>query len=507
MIAFLLAAAGGLAIAAAGAPREWPATAWLGMPLLLLAVERTGGGRGARPFRPSPRPRRAFFCGLLFGTVANAIALGWVVQLLEVFASFPTIASVPTALLLWVAQALAFAFAAAGAAVLIREGAPGWLVVPACVIVASTLTPALFPWRIAGTQIPWTAFVQIAELGGEPLVDLALAVGSCGLLEAIRTDVRRRAPLFAGALAVVLPLGWGAIRLPMVRAEREEARLLRVGVVQPNIGIFAKHDPDRWPDHLQLLRRMTADLEDRGAGVVVWPETAYPFPWPRRRRADMAGELAVRSEGVRGPVLFGAITRTDYMHRWNSAIALEADGSVVGIADKVELLAFGEYVPFWHWLPPLQKAFRTPGLTPGDEPRILELAGAKIAVLNCYEDVLPRFARMVARRDPDLLVNVTNDAWFGDTAEPHLHHHVARMRAIETRRDLVRAVNTGVSAHVLATGEDAVRTPTWERRSFIAEARLLDGTTLWVVLGDFVTPVCQAWLIALVILARLRRRR
>jgi apolipoprotein N-acyltransferase len=112
----------------------------------------------------------------------------------------------------------------------------------------------------------------------------------------------------------------------------------------------------------------------------------------------------------------------------------------------------------------------------------------------------------VAQGEPDVLVNVTNDAWFGDTAEPHLHHQVARMRAIETRRDLVRAVNTGVSGHVSAAGEDVQRTETWVRTSFIAEARLLRGRTLWVILGDWVTALCAGAMLGWLLAAWQRRR-
>ncbi len=316
-----------------------------------------------------------------------------------------------------------------------------------------------------------------------------------------------RAPLVVGLLALVVPFAYGGVRIAQLEAAREAAPPVRVGVVQPNIGIFEKHDPSLRRGHLALLRRMTGRLERDGAELVVWPETAYPYFVSREPTAQGDGFVAARGTEIKGPLLVGAIT-TDGEARFNSAIGVDADGRIAGIADKVELLAFGEYVPLWDWLPPLRTYFPSRGITPGTAPRVLTVAGRRVAVLNCYEDVLPGYARQLAAfaPAPDFFVNVTNDAWFGDTAEPHLHNHVARLRAIETRRDLVRAVNTGVSAHISATGEALVRTQTFIQTSFVADVRVLDGATPYTRFGDLLTPCGCALLLALAVRAALERR-
>jgi apolipoprotein N-acyltransferase len=165
-------------------------------------------------------------------------------------------------------------------------------------------------------------------------------------------------------------------------------------------------------------------------------------------------------------------------------------------------------VPFWDLLPPLREFFPHRGITPGDAPRMLTIDGHRIAVLNCYEDVLPNYARQLAAFEPapEFFVNVTNDAWFGDTAEPLLHNHVARVRAIETRRDLVRAVNTGVSAHISASGAELVHTQTFIQTSFITPVRTLDGTTPYSRFGDLTTPFCLALLLVWTLRVGLARR-
>jgi apolipoprotein N-acyltransferase len=444
-----------------------------------------------------PSPWRAAKLGLTCGFVCNAIALYWVVGLLRRFASFPLAAAVPTAMLLWLAQGLILALAAAGAVALARRGAPLWLALPACLTVSYSLMPAVFPWRPAATQLPWLAWVQVAELGGEPLLDLLWALAGCSALQAVQHTRRRTAAALVAAGALLVPALYGTVRLPQVHELRGKAPSLAVGVVQPNIGIFEKHDPRLRESHLRRLRHMTRDLEAQGADLVVWPETAYPYRLHRDRRHAPAGYRALRTQGVDGPLLFGALTVRGECERWNSAVAMSDDGRIVGIADKVRLLAFGEYVPLWHWLPPLQESFRCPGLVAGKEPPVVEVAGARVGVLNCYEDILGGFAQAVYRADPELLANVTNDAWFGDSSEPHLHHQLARLRSIESRRDLVRAVNTGVSGHVSATGADLQRTETWQRDSFVAQARLMETTTPWTRYGDLVTPILYGLLLGL----------
>lgn len=497
----LLGALAGAVLAIAGAPREWPLLAFATPPLLLAAIAGEAGDRASA--------KRGFVAGIAAGTACNAIALYWIVGLLESFARFPLAAAVPVAILLFVAQSATFALAGAAAGALARTSpafARGlWVWLPVALAASFSITWSLFPWRPSAAVIPWVAWVQAAEIGGEPLLDFAWALAGCGLFAGVRD--RRALPFAIGAAALVLPVMYGAIRVDQVREERAHAPLLRVGVVQPNVGIYEKHDETLWMFQLVDLRELTAEVEARGAELVVWPETSYPFPWPRERRVDMPGFQAAIRDEVRGPLLFGAITRRGPCARWNSAIALDRDGRVTGVSDKVELLAFGEYVPLWHVLPPLQARFRCPGLLAGETPETLSIASARIAVLNCYEDVLARYGWRVMQSSPDLLVNVTNDAWFGDTSEPFLHQTVARMRAIETRRDLLRSVNTGVSSHVAATGEVLHATATWQRTAFVAEARILAGRTLWVRLGDVTTPTLLGALLGAALATAARRRR
>jgi apolipoprotein N-acyltransferase len=485
--AIALGTAGGLAIALAAEPTGASSCAFFGPALLLFAIDDT---------RSTPAsPHVAGLAGLACGFTVNAWAMRWAIELFEVYASLPPIAAMPLAVLLWLAQSLPFALAAWAASPLLGRGMAGWVVLPGAITVAGSVSPMIFPWRLGASQVPGLVLAQCADLGGPPLVDLAVALGSCGIAEALRRRDRRAA--IAGTLAIALPFAYGVWRLQAVRAERNAAPIVRVGVVQGNVGIVERLSRRFDEEHLAHYREATRALETRGADVVLWPESAYPYPIDRRapREATAVAHHVLR-DGVRGPVLFGALSH-DGVQRFNSVLALGPDGRFAGIYDKVHLLAFGEYVPLWDLLPPLQSRFSR-GFTPGPGPRPIDLSGIRIGILHCYEDLWAEHTRRTAALTPSFLANFTNDAWFGDTAAPHLHHMLARMRAIETRRDLVRAVNTGVSAHVLATGEDRHRTRPFTRTSFVAEVRSLSGTTPWVHLGDWLTPgLLGAWLGAL----------
>src|SRR5690606_15747315 len=113
--------------------------------------------------------------------------------------------------------------------------------------------------------------------------------------------------------------------------------------------------------------------------------------------------------------------------------------SVVGVVDKVRRLPFAEFIPFWRSTPDQQGELACPGITRGDDRvRFVRAAGVKMGVFNCYEDVMASRGFRVARQGPELLINVTNDMWFGRSAEPYLHQAAARVRSLESRRDLIR---------------------------------------------------------------------
>jgi apolipoprotein N-acyltransferase len=487
--------------AAAGALTLWPddprwlaLAGFVGLVAWCGALERTVEARARLDERaPTAGLGSALCCGLAFGVAANAVALFSLVSLLSAFAKLSWPLAFAAALLAWVAQAIPFALAAVLHGFLRARAIPAWLSLPLGLVPALALVPQLFPWHVAATQIGFLPWVQVAELGGESLLGVLLLAAAGGSHAAVTG--RGRARLLPAAIALgclALPVGYGLLRLPSIERERARAPTLAIGVVQSNVGIEHKHDGKHVRAITADLSALTRDLEQRGAELTVWGETAYPYPLLRSSTRMPDDDRRVLGEGVRGPILLGLETYQGFDRRapkFNSAWLLRASGSFGERVDKARLLAFGEYVPLWSVLPPLRARFPSRGFAAG-VPGVVTSERGKLGVLICYEDLFAAAARATVQLGARALVNLTNDAWFGDTREPRLHDLLARLRAVELRRDLVRAVNTGVSSFTSASGAPVYQTRSFERTSFVATVRLLDGRTPYARWGDWVTPCC-----------------
>ncbi len=216
---------------------------------------------------------------------------------------------------------------------------------------------------------------------------------------------------------------------------------------------------------------------------------------------DYRSDLRSVASHIGLPSIFGAVIikrvpdERGYV-LYNSGIASDVSGRIQGRYDKEYLLAFGEYLPFGDTFPVLYKWSPNSGhFSPGTslDPLIEEVNGQAhpVTVLICYEDILPRFTNDAVRHgNPELLVNMTNDAWFGDTAEPWEHLALAELRAVEHRRYLVRGTNSGVSAVVDPVGRVIARSGTFRPEAISATIHWMRSRTVYEVLADW------PWLLA-----------
>jgi apolipoprotein N-acyltransferase len=191
------------------------------------------------------------------------------------------------------------------------------------------------------------------------------------------------------------------------------------------------------------------------------------------------------------PALFGSVLVREVQDArqyvlFNSALLTDQGGKVVGRFDKQLLLAFGEYLPFGETFPILYEwSPHTGHFQPGSSFKPLKLGEHEIAVVICYEDVLPSFVnRVMSEGEPELIANLTNDAWFGDSTEPWIHLALAKLRAVEHRKFFVRSTNSGVSAFMDPVGRVMKHTAPFEQQSERETLRWLKGKTLYTFWGD-----------------------
>ncbi|HEX5657742.1 MAG TPA: apolipoprotein N-acyltransferase [Polyangiales bacterium] len=488
----LLAALAG-ALLLAGPDAGWLAvTGWVGMLGLCEAL-----------FQSRSR-RQAIVTGWLFGSVANAVALGSLGPLLVSYAGLPAPLAWLIALLAWLLQGAPYALAAYLAEAVVRRGWARWLALGVAFTCSLALCPQLFPWHLASTQVGFLPFAQVAELGGESLLGLCFVVAVAASHTALRSE-RRWSSLAAALIVFGAPLVYGLVRVPQVERDRAVAPKLALGVVQANAPI-PDRDPEQYArESLHALQALTRPLETRGVALTIWGETAYPYPLLRSSTQAPTDVRAPLANGVHGPLLLGLETYSSFVDnsaKYNSAWLVRRDGRLAGRVDKARLIPFGEYVPFWHVFAPLRTFFRSPGFAPGASGTV-RIQDSRLGVLICYEDLFAAAARDPVRRGARVLINLTNDVWFGHSHVSFLHDLVARLRAIEQRRDLVRVVNTGRSSFSAASGRELSHSAPFTQASFVVEPALLDGRTPYSLLGDLTAPACALFLL----LALAKRRR
>ena len=447
------------------------------VPLLIALRGRTGW--------------RAIRLGWIFGTVACTGGFYWITEMLKTFSGFPMALCIVFSLFLWAGTGIIFAVFAWIIARSDARDVPRLVSVPLALAASEMVVPVLFPWYTANSLHRFPVLFQTADLGGVLLVSAALGLGCAAISEAFvragdwKTRLR---PLVYPLAFWAFAIPYGVWRIGQVDAVNRDphTRSLKVGIVQQNLGLMQKrHEP-----MVALVRHLAAshELERQNVDLIVWAESALAYRIPEnitniRQYIDIWD--------LHTPVLFGALSirgGDDRPRYYNTAFMTDASGHIVGTYDKVYLLAFGEYIPLGDVFPAVYEISRNSGhFTRGESLRAVPIPGGTVAPLICYEDVLPRFVRDFQRTaNPDLLAVILNDAWFGDTAEPWIHNALAKFRAVEHRRDLIRSANAGVSSIIDAAGRHVAHGGTFRRENVVGRVHLRQGNTVYYYLGDWI---------------------
>jgi len=453
--------------------------AWVALVPLFWAIER------------AQRLRTAVFHGWLTGFAAHLIGFYWLVYTISVFVGF----TYPVRSVLFLFYAALQGLQIATFALLVRSIGFGPLQIfpPLFWVAIEYWFPLLFPWHLANSQSAFLWFIQTADLVGPYGASLVIMWCNAAIYKLAFASRRDRlacgVALAYAVLFVFLSVIYGTQRLATIEEEMAGARKLAITAVQGNIDIDMKWDPAKAKQNLEKYMALTSSLE--AVPVVIWPETAVEF-WLPDDLQYLPRELTPPLKSAQSYFIFGGRSFSGHFgardfKAFNTAFVADARGRVLGRYHKQVLLAFGEYIPFSKVLSLLPAMPFADGFTAGDGPLAFNLRrGTRIAPLICYEDLMPELSRRsVSETRANLLVNMTNDAWYGRSVAPWQHARLAQWRSIETRRSLVRVTNTGVTTWINARGEIQEALPLFTPAVLQPQVEIMEEETYYVRFGDW----------------------
>jgi len=462
------------------------------------------------------RLRRAALLGLVAGTVAHLLGVYWLIGTMVRFGGIPTGISFILYLLIATAFGTIYIPFTLSCRLLpdkcLDSTLPGALFIAAAYSTSEYIFPGLFPWRIGYSQIHILPLAQIADVTGADGLTFLAALSSAVCYQLLIAYQRRPQPwpwLSVLSLAILLTaaFNYGAPRLAAVRERLSESEMLRVALLQPNVPFDEKFDPALADRNIAQLFNMSASVAADRAKLIIWPETGYRHPIvSSTEHLDLPVSLPANSYLYVGANVFEL--RDGGYNAYNSLLAVAADGAILGRYDKHRLFPFGEYMPYSDVFPELKKISEAiSDFKAGSGPPIQQFPdGTVVGPLICYEDIFPGLSRQAVLSGARLLVNVTNDAWFGDTAAPHQHLQLALFRSIENRIPMVRATNTGVTAIISPTGEISRRAETYSETAIVDDVPLLQMQTFYNRHGDVFAMVSLLGVLVTLIWQLLQRK-
>jgi apolipoprotein N-acyltransferase len=450
----------------------------------------------------APSVRQAAWRGWIAGTAGSVPLYYWIAYTIAVQGKLGWALGALAAFLVSAYVGAYFSVAAAGARHMeSRFGERGLWLFPfvwTAVEMARSHLFSGFPWMLLGYTLAGSATLrQAADLAGVQGLSFLLALSGVSIYLAGRRLSDRfqpnaAIPLIPGIAAILFLVLYGRADSAAPAGSAARAPEVKVAIAQGRIDQSVKWDPGNQMATLEIYGELTRTARGEGAQVVVWPETAAPFIYGWEVELSRRLEAIAASGGI--PIILGALwyDPAGGGKFYNSVFQLDARGVVLGRYDKRHLVPFGEYIPLRSVLFFLSKL--TAGaedFSTGTGPALFQVFGQPVAASICYEALFPVLIREGVRGGATWLVNVTNDAWFGDTVAPHQHLAMARMRCVEFRRPMVRAANSGISAIIDADGGVAASLGLFRRGILIAAVQPVTGETVYAKTGEIFGISCS----------------
>ena len=358
-----------------------------------------------------------------------------------------------------------------------------------------------FPWTlIANSQTYYISLIQFASITGTWGVSFLIIIVNVLLFKALNAIARPKIAgtyAVAGGIALLIPWLYGtAILGGADEILKKTSNSIKVSIVQPNIDPRDKWNVELRDEVYRNYGKLTFEASKYKPDVIIWPETATPayLRTNRGKRFDQVLSF-VDSTGI--PLLTGTLDfkyyAKDKFHKYNSCFLLRPGTRNIESYHKMYLVPFAEKVPFEDRLPFLSNIdLGQANFTNGEDFKIFDINGKKLSVGICFESVFPSLSRRFVSDGTELLVIITNDAWFGNTSGPYQHAQIAVMRAIENRRSVARSANTGISELIDPFGRIIKKMGLGERGVLSGELKILDEETIYTKYGDYVGWIAAA---------------
>jgi apolipoprotein N-acyltransferase len=451
------------------------------------------------------RPKEAFWAGIIFGVPYFFGTQYWIYHSINHYGGVPFLASIAIVLILCLYLSLYTGVFALVFSVNFRSSRlPIPFFAPSLWVALEFLRSYVFtgfPWSSIGySQYKFLSIIQIADITGIYGISFLVVAVNDAVAELLLMRRRiREMPLFPMSLTVI----WISFLLLFVSAsliygqwrlsQERPGTVLRASVIQGNIEQDRKWDPAYQHTVMATYRDRSLQAASSSPNLIVWPETAAPFFFGTDR--EYTQQLSALPIQLNAYLLFGSVLVKEKSKERNllsnSALLLDKTGNVAYVYDKIHLVPFGEYVPLQIIFFFIDKLVIGIGdYIQGDRYEIAETPFGGFATLICYEVIFPGLVRKFYLRGGDFIVNITNDAWFGKTTGPYQHFSIAVFRAIENRKPLIRAANTGISGFIDSNGKIIAKTPLFQQTILTTEIKTDRTRSFYTRYGDLFSYFC-----------------
>ncbi len=460
--------------------------------------------------------KSGFLSGLMFGAISSIFMFYWVTVAMTVYGGINRFFSALLLLALGLIIGLLF-FAPMTALItyfkrkginLLFVAAPLWVSFE----YLKTYIFTGFPWNLFGySQKPFLGIIQISDITGVYGVSFLLVFINTGIFYSLKRYLKVRkfltTEMAVSILLFLIFLTYGIIQENRWNSIIQGGKALSFGLIQGNINQDQKWDKKYQDETMRIYSELTQKSYTNGAEVVIWPETATPFYF--QSSSTYREQVLSLARNNKKWLIFGSPAYSylnNKMHLYNSAYSISPDGEITGRYDKMHLVPFGEYVPLKKILFFVDKLVPAAGdFSAGEEIVLLNAKEYKVGISICYEIIFPGLVRRFAKQGADILVTITNDAWFGRTSAPYQHFAMALFRAVENRKPLLRAANTGITGYVDQTGRVIAKTDIFTTEWLNGTVNMTEEISFYSAYGDLFSWLMCGWMAALTAIAYLKK--